>query len=187
MGGVLGCHQGWRERVPALGQPRSCARALPSRGRGVTGTRGVISERPERGPEQRHAVQVVVVRHAELRRGGGRGGRRRRAPAPAHGHPAAQPAAAGLAGRQGEHPRRPARDGACPGYCPPASLLEMGGSRAGKGHPGDMQHFQADSAGFHPKSGPQNPFYTEQHRLTYFLIPACLSKTFDASTAATFK
>ena len=56
----------------------------------------------QRGPEQRHAVQVVVVGHAELRGGGGRGGARRRASTAPYGHPGAQPAAARLPGRQGE-------------------------------------------------------------------------------------
>lgn len=56
------------------------------------------AEGPERGPVQRHAVQVQLVGHAELRGGGGRGGRRLCAPASAYGHPAAQPPAARVPG-----------------------------------------------------------------------------------------
>lgn len=59
---------------------------------------GLISERTERGPQQWYAVQILVLGHAELRRRGRRGGRRRCTTASAHGHPAAQPPSAGLAG-----------------------------------------------------------------------------------------
>lgn len=62
----------------------------------------------------------------------------------------------------------------------PQPRRRRGGLRAVKGYPGNRQRFQADSAGFHPKSGPRNPFSTEQHGLTNFLIPARLSKTFNA-------
>lgn len=57
-----------------------------------------VTESPERGLVQRHLVQVQLFGHAELRRGGRRGGRRLGAPASTDGHPAAQPAAARLAG-----------------------------------------------------------------------------------------
>lgn len=56
------------------------------------------AEGSKRRPVQRHPVQVQLFGHAELRGGGGRGGGRLRAPASPHGHPAAQPPAAGVAG-----------------------------------------------------------------------------------------
>lgn len=57
-----------------------------------------LAEGSKRRPVQRHSVKVQFFGHAELRRGGGRGGRRLRASASTYGHPAAQPPAAGVAG-----------------------------------------------------------------------------------------
>lgn len=61
-----------------------------------------FAEGPKRGPVQWHSVEVQFVGHAELWRRGGRGERRLCASASAYGHPAAQPAAARVAGWQGE-------------------------------------------------------------------------------------
>lgn len=77
-------HQGWKGLVPGFCSqfpppvnPQGLsfyARTLTLRARLSQANVALVSERPERGPEQWHALQVLVLGHAELRRGRRGGG-----------------------------------------------------------------------------------------------------------------